>query len=338
MQNMEINAMAALNRRENLVPWKYAETEVKEYDILIDIICCGVCYSDIHMIDNDWGSSKYPLVPGHEIIGIVRECGNSVTHLRKGDKVGVGWQRSSCLTCETCLAGNENMCSVNYHATIVNHHGGYATSILTDSRFAFKIPEGMDSYKTAPLLCGGITVYSGLKIAGMTSGQEIGVIGLGGLGHMAVLFAKSLGNKVTVFTTSEDKEEFAITKLGANNVINTKNEIPRNLSSSLDVIINTVDHPLPWQNYIRLLREDGTLCFVGNPGDLNVPISLLLGKRRRIMGSPIGGRARIREMLLVANKFNVNPFIQKFPLNDVNDALKNLRENKIRFRAVLVNK
>lgn len=333
---MEINAMAVMEEKESLKSWNYTEIEnLEPFNVLIEIQACGICYSDIHMQDNDWNASRYPLVPGHEIIGQVTELGDQVQHLSKGDRVGIGWQRSSCLQCEQCLAGNENLCSVAYEATIIKHHGGFASHMVVDSRFAFNIPKNLDSNLAGPLLCGGITVYSGLRSAGMTSGQDIGIIGLGGLGHMAVQFASKLGNKVTVFTRSKDKEEFAY-KLGAAYVVNTKDEVPRKLAyPRLDIMLNTVDRPMPWSHFVRLLKADGTLCFVGNPGKLEIQIGLLLEQRRRIMGSPIGGRAEIRKMLEVANRYKIHPIIEKFPLQEVNEAITKLRQNQIRYRAVL---
>ena len=191
----------------------------------------------------------------------------------------------------------------------------------------------MDLKATAPLLCGGITVYSGLKEAGMTSGQNIGIIGLGGLGHLAVQFAHKLGNKVTVFTHSDDKSELAHS-LGADNVVVTKDGLPK-LKERFDIILNTVDRPLGWNDYINLLDDDGTLCFVGNPGSFELNVGNLLSKRRRIMANPIGGRARITEMLDIASKYDIKAIIEEFPLDNVNEALDKLRANKMRFRAVL---
>lgn len=327
--------MAVMEEKEPIKPWKYMEKDnLGPFDILINIKACGICYSDIHMQDNDWNISSYPLVPGHEIIGHVQELGDNIKHLKKGDRVGIGWQRSSCLQCEQCLAGHENLCSLAYKSTIVKHHGGFASHVVVDSRFAFIIPKNLESNLAGPLLCGGITVYSGLRSAGMTSGQDIGIIGLGGLGHIAVQFASKLGNKVTVFTQSKDKEEFAY-KLGADLVINTKEKVPRKINYPLDIMLNTVDRPMPWAHFIRLLKADGTLCFVGNPGKIEIEIGLLLDKRRRIMASPIGGRAQIRNMLQLADRYRIHPVIEKYPLQEVNEAITKLKQNQIRYRAVL---
>jgi uncharacterized zinc-type alcohol dehydrogenase-like protein len=208
--------------------------------------------------------------------------------------------------------------------------------MITDSRFAFKIPAKLDKITSGPLLCGGITVYSALVSAGMKSGQEIGIIGIGGLGHLAVQFASKLGNKVSVFTSNEDKAEYAMKHLGASQAIVTSQKDPISLETPLDIILNTVDRPLEWEKYVRLLAPDGTLTFVGNPGALTLSIGLLLSKRRRVMGSVIGGRQRIIEMLKVAEEYRITPIIEKFPLEDANIAIEKIKTNKIRFRAVLI--
>ncbi len=278
------------------------------------------------MIDNDWGQSKYPLVPGHEVIGEVAEIGPQVTHLKVGDRVGVGWQRSSCLQCRDCLRGNENLCD-NNQGLIVTGPGGLANYLMVDSRFAFPIPKGIDSKAAGPLLCGGITVYAGLRNAGMSSGQEIGILGIGGLGHMAVQFAKKLGNRVTVFTTSADKAEFAA-KMGADEAIVVgKGEIPPSPSSKLNILLSTVPAALDWVP---------TLAFVGVPdAPLSIPLFPLLMKRRRIVASPIGGRAMINEMLSIAEKFGIEPIVEVFPIAQANEAMQKVRDNQVRYRAVL---
>jgi uncharacterized zinc-type alcohol dehydrogenase-like protein len=331
-----IKAKASLTPNSQLVNWSYeTQDELKNFESLIKVKHCSICYSDVHMIDNDWKASQYPLVPGHEIIGTVEKVG-SASNLSPGQTIGIGWQRSSCGKCKFCLSGNENVCSASYPdrtATIVNHHGGFASHVVFDSRFTFPIPSNLSLKETAPLLCGGITVYSGLKSAGMTSGQNIGVIGLGGLGHMAVQFAHKLGNKVTVFSRTEDKSDLAH-KLGADNVVITKDGLPK-ITERFDVILNTVDRPLDWNSYIKILEADGTLCFVGNPGNFELSIDQLLGKRRRVMGSPIGGRYRITEMLEVASKYDIKAMVEEFPLDHVNEAIEKLKRNDIRFRAVL---
>jgi uncharacterized zinc-type alcohol dehydrogenase-like protein len=288
------------------------------------------------MMDNDWQMAQYPLVPGHEVVGEVVEAGSGVKHLKTGQRVGVGWQRSACLTCTDCLRGNENLCSAN-QGVIVGHHGGFADHMVMDSRFCFPLPEGIATEAGGPLMCGGITVYSALRFAGMTSGQEIGVIGVGGLGHMAVRFASRLGNRVTAFTTSRDKAEFA-SRLGAHEAIVVEDgKVPQTLRRPLQIIINTVPLHLDWNAYLNLLDSDGVLTFVGVPaGPSQIDLMNLLFKRRRVMASPIGGRAVMEDMLINADRFGIEPIVETFPLSDCNAAVTKVRDNTIRYRAVLL--
>ena len=205
---MTIHAHAAMAPRQTLNPFQYEPAGLGPWDVEVAITHCGICHSDIHLIDNDWGISSYPLVPGHEIIGTVEDAGAEVKHLKKGQRVGVGWQRGSCLVCEQCLKGNENLCPEN-RATCVGNHGGFAERIRVDSRFAFPIPDALASENAAPLLCGGATVYSPLKNYGVVPSMRIGVIGIGGLGHLALQFANAFGCEVTAFSSTPDKEKEA---------------------------------------------------------------------------------------------------------------------------------
>lgn len=331
---LKIRAMAAGEPGAALAPWQYDAGDLGPDDCLVKVEACGLCHSDVHMIDDDWRMSSYPLVPGHEIIGTVEEIGSAVAHLRPGDRVGIGWQRSSCLRCDDCLSGNENLC--DEHRGVISHgRGGFAERLVMDSRFAFGIPDGIGTEVAGPLLCGGITVYSALRSAGMSSGKHVGVIGVGGLGHLAVQFAAKLGNRVTVFTTSEDKADFA-TRLGAHEaVILASDEAPR-ASRRLDIVLNTAPANLDWSAYLNLLDSDGTLTFVALPPEpMTFPLGLLLFKRRRVMASPIGGRAVMRDMLRTADTFGITPIIETFPLSEVNTAIRKVRENTVRYRAVL---
>jgi len=332
---MKIEGLAAKQRGATLEPYTFEVEPPGGYECIIKVLACGICHSDLHMMDNDWGVSEYPLVPGHEVVGEVLEIGPEVTHLKKGDRVGVGWQRSSCLQCRDCLRGNENLCDRN-QSLIVTGAGGFANYLSADSRFAFSLPDGIDTKAAGPLLCGGITVYSALRYAGMSSGQEIGIIGVGGLGHLAVQFASKLGNRVTAFTTSQDKADFA-SKLGAKEaIVVKKGEKPPAPSRPLNILLSTVPSSLDWGAYVEFLDADGTFSIVGVPEEpLNVPLFSLLAKRRRIMSSPIGGRAMIMEMLSVAEEFGIEPMVEVFPMEKANEAIEKVRNNEVRYRAVL---
>lgn len=333
---MKINAMAASIQGAHLKPWTYEADALGPHDALIKVITCGICHSDIHMIDNDWMQSRYPLVPGHEVVGEVAAVGASVTNIRQGDRVGIGWQKGACMECRDCVRGDENLCD-HSRGLIVGSHGGFAEAVIADSRFCFPIPKGISSEAAGPLLCGGVTVYAALRHAGMGSGQEIGVIGVGGLGHLAVQFAARLGNRVTVFTTSQDKIDFAA-KLGASDAILCRAGKPtRKPARPLNILINTVPINMDWDAYLRLLDSDGALTFVGVPGDpARIPISVLLSKRRRVTSSVIGNRHEIIEMLDLADHFGVAPIIERFSLAEANAAIEKIRKNTIRYRAVLI--
>jgi alcohol/geraniol dehydrogenase (NADP+) len=332
---MQINAFAALEQGAALQPFSFDAAPLKPFDCAIKVLACGICHSDIHMIQGDWGMSRYPLVPGHEVVGEIVELGSQVTHLGKGDRVGVGWQQGACMRCLDCLRGDNNLCD-QAEGLIVNGHGGFADYMVVDSRFAFVLPKNLSTQHTGPILCGGVTVYAGLKNAGMGSGQEIGVIGIGGLGHLAIQFASRLGNRVTAFTTSADKADFA-TQLGAHEAIvvppGSSPPLPIN---KLNIIINTANQALDWLGYVNYLDSNGTFVFVGIPSEpLTLPVISLTAKQRRIMGSEIGSPARITEMLQVVDKFDIQPMIEIFPLAQANEALQKVQDNKVRYRAVL---
>jgi alcohol/geraniol dehydrogenase (NADP+) len=332
---MKINALAALEQGAALVPFSFDAAPLKPFDCAIKVLACGICHSDIHMVQGDWGISRYPLVPGHEVIGEIVELGSQVTHLAKGDRVGVGWQQGACMHCLDCLRGDNNLCD-QAEGLIVKGYGGFADYMVVDSRFAFMLPKEISTEHAGPILCGGVTVYAGLRNAGMSSGQEIGVIGIGGLGHLAIQFASKLGNRVTAFTASADKAEFA-TQLGAHEAIlvppGGSPPLPMN---RLNIIINTANQSLDWLGYVNYLDSNGTLVFVGIPSEpFSLPVESLLGKQRRIMGSEIGSPAMITEMLQIVDKFGIEPIIETFPLAEANEALQKVQDNKVRYRAVL---
>lgn len=333
---MQVTGWAAKGAGQALQPMEYELSVASPFDVLVEVEACGICHSDIHMIDNDWRMSTYPLVPGHEVVGRVVEKGAAVEGLAVGQRVGIGWQAGACMTCRDCLAGNENLCD-QHRGLIVVGKGGFATHVKVDGRFAFPYPEGLP-VEAGPLLCGGVTVYSALRHAGMGSGQRIGVIGLGGLGHMAVLFASRLGNEVTVFTTTPDKAKEAEQLGAARAFVVAPGQSPPTPPYRLDILLCTVPYPQDWVSYLNWLDSDGTLTLVaGGPEPLSIPFWALLGKRRRIMASPIGGRAIICEMLELAAREGIKPRVEVFPMAAVNDALQRVRHNQVRFRAVLQN-
>jgi uncharacterized zinc-type alcohol dehydrogenase-like protein len=298
---------------------------------------CGICHSDLHLINDDWGSSRYPLVPGHEIIGTVTRHGSAVTHLKPGQRAGVGWQRSACGECEYCRRGDDNLCAQS-QATCVGHHGGFAAAIVTDARFAFPIPEAIASAEAAPLLCAGITVFSPLRRHGVGPGVRVGVLGIGGLGHLGLQFAARLGASVTALSSSAAKAEDA-RRFGAAEFLDTSDAAAMQRSRrSLDYILSTVNVDLPWKEYLKLLRPDGKLCFVGAaPSDLGLRAGDFISGQKTVTGSNIGGRAMMADMLAFAAEHGVRPKIEGLPMKDVNAALEHVAANRARYRMVLEN-
>jgi len=330
-----IKSFAATTARAKLTEFEYPEKNLAAHDIEIQITHCGICHSDVHLIDNDWGISTYPLVPGHEIVGLIKSCGSSVKDLKVGDRVGVGWQRGACLDCEFCRRGEENLCG-SAAPTCVGAHGGFAESIRLDHRFAFRIPDALKSENAAPLLCGGITVYSPLRLYDVKPHHRVGVIGIGGLGHLAIQFARAWGCEVTAFSSTEEKREEALS-FGAHHFVATRDAgAVSRVRSEFDFILSTVHVDLDWNLYLSALRPNGKLCFVGVPTSaVQVPAFALIGGQKSIVGSNTGGRAMIAEMLEFAARHQIQAKSEVVPLNQVNQAVQKVRENRARYRMVL---
>ena len=336
---MKINCYAAMAEKQALEKFQYESKELGDLDVEVSITHCGICYSDVHMIDNDLGMAVYPFVPGHEIVGIITDLGSNVTALKKGDRVGIGWQAKSCNTCEWCLRGEENLCPEVFNSgTWGNPHGGFAESIIVDSRFAFSIPENLASEDVGPLMCGGITVYAPLINNDVKPSMKVGVIGIGGLGHLALQFARAFGCEVTAFSSSPAKEEEA-RSFGAHHFVssNDTDQIQK-IARSLDMILCTIHGNLDWNSYLIALRPKGKLCFVGVPSDVISiqPPSLIFGQLS-VCGSLIGGRSAIREMLEFAARHNIKAQTDIVPMSEVNEAITKLKDNKARYRMVLKN-
>ncbi len=333
---MPIKAYAAKKARNPLESFSYEPAELGPHDVDIAVTHCGICHSDIHLIDDDWGMSSYPFVPGHEVIGEVVSLGAKVKGLAKGRRVGVGWQSGSCMTCEACVGGDENLCS-SQRATCVGRHGGFGAAIRVDGRFAFPIPDGLDSAAAAPLLCGGITVYSPIRELTRTW-SRVGIIGIGGLGHLALQFARASGCEVTAFSTSKGKKAQAL-EFGAENfqVITDVSSMLKT-AGTFDVILSTVTADLDWDAWLSLVKPKGSLVIVGAaPGKMHIsPFSLIPGSKS-VRGSAIGNRARIAEMLNFAARSGVGAKVETLPMSKVNDALDKVRANKARYRMVLEN-
>ena len=331
-----IRAQAALAKGAALEDFSYEPEELGPSDVEIEISHCGLCHSDLHLIDDSWSRSKYPQVPGHEIVGTVGALGGAVKHLELGQRVGVGWQRSACLECDLCLGGEENLCA-RQQATCMGHHGGLANRIRIDGRFAFALPPDLDSALAAPLLCGGVTVYAPMRRYGIGATSSVAVIGIGGLGHMAIRMLRALGAEITAFSTSPEKKAEALAMGAHDFASSTDARDIRKHFGRFDLILSTVSARLDWTTYLQTLRANGTLCLLGIPPGMIIqfPPSLLITGQRSITGSDIGGRAVIREMLRFVTRHGVVPQIERMPMVEANAAVTRLRQNRVRYRLVL---
>jgi uncharacterized zinc-type alcohol dehydrogenase-like protein len=331
-----IRGFAALRPGAVLEPRSFDRAAPLPTEIEIAVTHCGICHSDLHLIDNNWGVSIYPFVPGHEIVGTVLRTGAQVSGLRAGQRVGVGWLAGSCRSCEQCAEGNENLCRAA-QPTCVGRNGGFAESVRVDARFAAPIPEALPAELAAPLFCAGITVFAPLRRY-IRENSRVGVIGLGGLGHLAVRYARAMGCGVTVFSRTADKEQKA-RDFGADRFVDASRTASLEAEvSTCDFILSTVPVSLPWAEYVNVLKPDGRLCVVGaSPGDIQVPAIALIDGQKSIGGSAIGSNAEIRVMLEFSAAHGILPEVELFSMAEVNRALARLRENNVRYRAVLAN-
>lgn len=343
---IKAKGLAAIKPKETLVPFEFERREPKDQDVVIDIKFCGICHSDIHMTRDEWGfGSPFPMVPGHEIAGVVRKVGAKVTKYKVGDRVGVGCMVDSCRECAHCKQELENYCipgntmtygSMERDGSAVTQ-GGYSDVIVVNEDFVLKIPDNLPLDKAAPLLCAGITTYSPLKHWSAGPGKKVGVMGLGGLGHMAVKIAAALGADVTVLSHSESKREDA-KKLGAHQFLLTKTpEVFLSNALSFDLIINTISSSeIDLGSYLSLLKMDGTLVSLGAP---DKPLSLhpfpLILMRRSYAGSVIGSIKETQEMLDFCGKHNIVPEIEVITLDKVNQAMERVLKSDVRYRFVI---
>jgi alcohol/geraniol dehydrogenase (NADP+) len=334
----KFKAYTALKAKEKLQLWEYEPDPLKDSDIEIKVTHNGLCHTDLHMRDNDWGISEYPLVAGHEIVGIVTEVGAAVTNLHKGDRVGLGWVRNSCRVCYHCLQGEENICKQGCTEMTVGNHGGFADRIRTQADFAYKIPDALDSASAAPLLCAGITVYTPLRTHLKYPGMKVGIVSIGGLGHLAIKFARAMGAEVTALSSSVDKEAEA-KEFGAHHFHKwgTAAEM-EDLTKSLDLLIMTSSAELDWELAFSLLGNNGVLCFLGAPvSTMNLPLIPLIFGQKSVVGSTVGGRKFMQEMLNFAAINQIKPLVETVPLSQVNEAMDKVYANQARYRIVLVS-
>lgn len=334
---MKINAYAAKEPKALLEPFSYELDELGAEQVDVKIHYCGICHSDLSMINNDWGVSAYPIVPGHEVVGEVIAIGNQVKGLQIGDMVGVGWNSESCMSCHDCMDGAHHLCAEK-ESTIVGRHGGFADHIRSHWSWAIKLPEGMDLSKAGPLLCGGITVFNPIIMAGVQPTDKVGVIGIGGLGHMAIKFLKHWGCEVVAFSSNPDKEA-QILEMGASKVINsTEPEELASIAGSLNFILNTTNVTLDWDSYLATLAPRGTFHTVGAVLEpMAIPAFSLIGGEKTVAGSPLGSPALTKTMLEFCVRHDIYPTVEEFSMDEVNQAIEHLHSGKARYRIVLKN-
>ncbi len=339
-----VKSYAAKSPKSNLAPYNFNRRDPKDHDVVIDIHYCGICHSDIHQARDEWGGSKFPMVPGHEIAGVVTRVGKKVKKFKAGDRVGVGCMVNSCRTCSPCKNEMQQFCengpSFTYNSTEQNKktptQGGYSTGIVVDENFVLNIPKNLPLDAAAPLLCAGITLYSPLRHWNAGPGKKVAIIGLGGLGHMGVKIAHALGAEVTVLSQSLKKKADGM-RLGADHFYATSDpKTFTKLKKHFDLIINTVSAEINWNDYIELVKIDGAMVLVGVPEkDIPVGAFSLIGGRRSLAGSLIGGIKETQEMFNFCGKHKITSDIELIPIQKVNEAYKRVVKSDVRYRFVI---
>jgi alcohol dehydrogenase (NADP+) len=337
-------AFAALTQASPLAPFNFQRRDPGAHDVQIQILYCGICHTDVHIARDEWKSTTYPCVPGHEIVGRVVKVGAHVKKFKEGDLAGVGCMVDSCRSCENCKEDLEQFCTAGPTFTYNSPdkisggltYGGYSDSVVVDEAYTLHIPKNLNLAATAPLLCAGITTYSPLRHYKVAKGQKVGVVGLGGLGHMGVKLAKAFGAHVVVFTTSANKVQDAL-RLGADEVVNSKNEEEmKKQANSFHFILDTVAAQHDINSYLILLKRDGTLTQVGVPAEpLSVQVGSLIFGRRNFSGSLIGGIKETQEMLDFCGKHNIVSDIELIPIQKVNEAYERLVKSDVKYRFVI---
>jgi alcohol dehydrogenase (NADP+) len=336
-------AYAAQSAKSPLAPFTVDRRAARAHEVLIDIIYCGVCHSDIHQVRDDWGISSYPMVPGHEIIGRVVEVGDQVSKWREGDVVGVGCFIDSCRHCQPCHAGEEQYCEEGLTPTFNGYerdgktptYGGYSTRITVDENYVLRIPEGIPLERAAPLLCAGITNYSPIKHFGVKAGDKLAVVGLGGVGHMTVKLAHAFGAHVTVLSHSPNKREDAL-RLGADDFVATKDDTAfKENAGRFDFVFDTASAQHDYNAYLNLLKHDGTMVLLGLADPSPVAAAALIFKRRKLAGSLIGGIRETQEMLDFCAGHGVAADVEVIPIQKINEAYERMINNDVRYRFVI---
>jgi uncharacterized zinc-type alcohol dehydrogenase-like protein len=327
-------AYAATRAGGEIGPFEYDPGPLGPYDVEIDVETCGICHSDLSMLKNEWAMTQYPFVGGHEVVGTVAQAGEAVISLQPGESVGLGWHAGYCLTCDQCLSGNHNLCGTA-EQTIVGRHGGFGNKVRAHATSVFALPEGIDPDRAGPLLCGGITVFNPLVQFGIRPTDSVAVLGIGGLGHLALQFAKAWGCHVTALT-SESKLEEAV-GLGAHEALDSRDDgAIANARGRFDLILCTVNVPLDWNSLLATLKPKGRLHLLGVvPKPLGLNMVPMLFHQLSVSSSPVGSPATIREMLRFCARHGIAPVTEPFAFDQINEAMDHLESGRARYRVVL---
>lgn len=330
-----VKAYAALEAGAELTPFEFSYGELADNEVEIGVHYCGLCASDVSMINNSWGRSVYPLVPGHEVIGEIVATGSQVKSLAPGDAVGLGWHADYCMACQTCLGGDHNLCS-SAAPTIIGRHGGFAERVRANAASVVKLPPGTDAATAGPLFCGGITVFNPLLEYAVKPTDRVGVVGIGGLGHLALKFLRAWGCEATAFTSSASKRDEALAMGAVATIDSTNAEEIKAHAGTFDLILSTVGANLDWTALVETLRPRGRLHLVGVPSEpVAVPVPSLLRQQKAISASPVGSPKAIAQMLEFAARHDIRPQVEEFSVEDINAAIAHLRDGKARYRVVI---
>ena len=333
---MKILGYATKAVGQPLEPFTYKQPKIDTHDVLVSVTHCGLCQTDIHAINNYYGITTFPFVPGHEIVGYVSAVGSAVSSLKEGDRVGIGWQGRSCMKCEWCLQGEEQLCMDIVPSGTWVPYGGFSSSICVDSRFAYLLPDTMPSEVAAVLMCAGITVYSPLRSYSAQQGKKIGIIGVGGLGHLALQFAHALNYEVTAISSSPDKKEQALAFGADHFIVSNDQSSMQQAMFSFDLLLCTAHGKINWEVLLNTLKRNGNLILTGFP-DISLNSTDLVAHQLSITGSFLGNRVTMREMLSFAQEHSIVPKVELMPMTKVNEAIRKVKENKARYRIVLYN-
>ena len=336
MSENRIRSYAALTAKSALVAYEFDAGELQPHQVEVKVEYCGLCHSDLSIIDNDWGVSQYPVVAGHEVIGKIIRLGSEAKGLKLGQRVGIGWTAETCQSCDQCIAGQQVLCTGEHKATIVGHAGGFADKVRAGWQWVIPLPDDLAPESAGPLLCGGITVFDPLLKHQIQAIHHVGVIGIGGLGHMAIKLLKAWGCEITAFTSNLDKAD-ELKTMGADHVVNSRDSAAlKAQKGKFDLLLSTVNVTLDWTSYLHTLAPNGSVHLLGIPLEpIATPANLLISGAKSITGSPTGSPAALRTLLNFAARKNIAPQIELFPMSQINDAIARLHSGQVRYRVVL---